>query len=87
MKGLLGLSSETWRRAQVFVGFYQSLDKVMQGNAVAMFHWLRRHHEALGSAPFYLIVDEGRLDFFRVPAGNRSLDAFIMGSILANKSG
>ena len=62
IRALLEPNSKAWKRAQVFVGFYQSLDKVMQGNAVDMCHWLRRHNEALGNAPFYLIVDEGRLD-------------------------
>ncbi|NNG13898.1 MAG: hypothetical protein HKM22_01910 [Gammaproteobacteria bacterium] len=31
-------------------------------NEVAMCNWLRRHNDALGNAPFYLIVDEGRLE-------------------------
>ncbi len=26
-----------------------------------MINWLRREHKALGSSPFYLIIDEGRL--------------------------
>lgn len=30
----------------------------MQGNEVAMCNWLRRHNEAFGNAPFYLIVEE-----------------------------
>lgn len=59
IKGLLEAGSEAWRRAQVFVGFYQSLDKVMQANAVGLCHGLRRYNEVLGNAPFYLIVDKG----------------------------
>lgn len=42
--------------------FYHTLDAVIQGNEVAMNNWLRRHNETLGNAPFYLVVDEGRLE-------------------------
>ena len=62
VRALLEPGSVAWAQAQVFVRFYQVLDGAMQGNEVAMCNWLRRHNEALGNAPFYLIVDEGRLD-------------------------
>lgn len=50
-----------YRNGELFVRLYQALYDRMAGDGVQMVHWLRRHDRALGNAPFYLIVDEGRL--------------------------
>jgi len=59
---LLEEGSEAWRQGELFVRFYQVLDDLMAGEEPRMIHWFRREHAALGNSPFYLIVDEGRLD-------------------------
>lgn len=50
-----------WEQALLFVRFYQALFNAMGGDGVAMRHWLRVEHRALGGVPHLLIVDEGRL--------------------------
>ncbi|WP_303905928.1 antitoxin Xre/MbcA/ParS toxin-binding domain-containing protein [Thiohalomonas denitrificans] len=58
---LLEEGTKAWREAVLFVRFYQLLDERMAGDEARMVNWLRREQEALGSSPFYLIIDEGRL--------------------------
>ncbi len=53
--------SYAYQQGELFVRLYQALYDRMAGESVQMIHWLRRHDNSLGNAPFYLIVDEGRL--------------------------
>jgi hypothetical protein len=58
---LLVQGSEAWRQAVLFVRFYQALFDRMAGEEARMVNWMRREHESLGSSPFYLMVDAGRM--------------------------
>ncbi len=58
---LLEEGTEAWDKGVLFVRFYQALYDAMDGEEASMVHWLRREHKALGTSPFYRIVDEGRL--------------------------
>lgn len=58
---LLEEGTEAWRQGVLFVRFYQALYDEMAGEEARMVHWLRREHQAFGTSPFYLIVDNGRL--------------------------
>ncbi len=53
--------TEAWQQALLFVRFYQALFVSMQGDGVAMRHWLRVEHAGLGGVPHLLIVDADRL--------------------------
>lgn len=53
--------SEAWTRARLFVRFYRLLYRRMQGDGVAMRHWLRIEQPQLADVPHRLIVDEARL--------------------------
>jgi hypothetical protein len=53
--------TEAWEQALLFVRFYRALYTSMDGDGVAMRHWLRVEHAALGGIPHLLIVDEDRL--------------------------
>jgi hypothetical protein len=53
--------TEAWEQALLFVRFYRALYTSMDGDGVAMRHWLRVEHTALGGVPHLLIVDEDRL--------------------------
>ena len=48
-------------QAQLFVRFYQGLYERIQGDGVAMRHWMRVENKPLGGVPHLLIVDENRL--------------------------
>jgi hypothetical protein len=50
-----------WEQALLFVRFYRALYTRMNGDGVAMRHWLRVADEELGGVPHLLIVDAGRL--------------------------
>lgn len=50
-----------WEQALLFIRFYRALYTALQGDGVAMRHWLRVEHEILGGIPHRLIVDEDRL--------------------------
>ena len=50
-----------WEQALLFVRLYRALFNTMDGDGVAMRHWLRVEHQALGGVPHLLIVDEDRL--------------------------
>ena len=53
--------TEAWQQALLFVRLYRALYASMDGDGVAMRHWLRVEHAALGGVPHRLIVDEDRL--------------------------
>lgn len=59
---LLEPGSVAAQRGRAFVRLYQMLFDLCEGERAKMVHWLRRDHPELGSSPFLLIVDEGRLD-------------------------
>lgn len=59
---LLEEGTPAWQQGMLFVQFYQALYDRMEGEGAKMVHWLRREHRELGNSPFYLIVDEGRLE-------------------------
>lgn len=59
---LLEEGTQAWQQGMLFVRFYQALYDLMNGEEAQMIHWLRREHRELGNSPFYLIVDEGRLE-------------------------
>ena len=54
--------TDSWVRAEQFVRIYQLLYRRMQGDGVAMRHWLRVEQPRLDGIPHRLLVDEGRLD-------------------------
>lgn len=58
-----------WSRATGFVRFSRLLFDRMQGDGVAMRHWLRAEGAALVGIPYRMLVDENRmnklLDFLR----------------------
>jgi hypothetical protein len=60
-RSVLEPGTDAYRQGVLFVRLYQALYERMAGDSVQMIHWLRRPHKALGNAPFYLIIDEGRL--------------------------
>lgn len=51
-----------WDQAQLFARFYRGLYERMQGDGVAMRHWLRVENKTLQGTPHLLMVDENRLD-------------------------
>ncbi len=51
-----------WMQALKWVQLYERLYAHCRGEEVAMCHWLRRRHDALGDIPLYVMVDEGRID-------------------------
>lgn len=54
--------TDSWRRAIMFVRCYQLLYRRMEGDGVAMRHWLRIEDSDLGGVPHLLLVDDGRLE-------------------------
>ena len=58
---LLEPATRSWEQAQLFVRFYRGLYARMDGDGVAMRHWLRVENRALQGIPHLLIVDENRL--------------------------
>lgn len=59
---LLLPGSAAWEQGVLFVRLYQALYDRTAGDGPRMVHWLRAENPALGSSPFLLMVDEGRLD-------------------------
>ena len=51
----------SWDQAQLFVRFLQGLYQQMNGDGVAMRHWLRVENRALKGVPHLLLVDDDRL--------------------------
>lgn len=54
-------ATQAWTRARLFVRFYQLLYRHMDGDGVAMRHWLRVEQQQLAGMPHRLIVDDARL--------------------------
>lgn len=50
-----------WQQALLFVRFYRLLYDRMDGDGVAMRHWLRVENARLGGVPHLMIVDDDRL--------------------------
>lgn len=57
----LEAGTEAWEQALLFVRFYRALYARMDGDGVAMRHWLRVVDAELGGVPHLLIVDADRL--------------------------
>jgi hypothetical protein len=51
-----------WTQGVLFIRFYQTLYDRMEGDGVRMIHWLRANKGDLDNSPFYLMVDEGKLE-------------------------
>jgi hypothetical protein len=49
-------------RPQAFICCYNLLYDAQRGNEVVMNNWLGQHNDALVNAPFFLIVENGRLE-------------------------
>jgi len=60
-KQCLQPGTDAWRRALLFVHFYRLLFKQMNGDGIAMRHWLRIDNRQLEGVPHLLIVDDDRL--------------------------
>ena len=58
---VLATGTQSWDQAQLFVRFYQVLYQRMNGDGVAMRHWMRVESKALKGVPHLLIVDDDRL--------------------------
>lgn len=58
----LETGTEHWQQALLLVRFYRLLYDRMNGDGVAMRHWLRVENEGLGGVPHLLIVDDDRLE-------------------------
>jgi len=54
--------TDAWMRAQLFLRCYRALFAHMDGDGVAMRHWLRVQQPGLGGVPHLLMVDDDRLD-------------------------
>ena len=48
----------SWTQARLFVRFYQGLYARMNGDGVAMRHWLRVENATLAGVPHLLFVEE-----------------------------
>jgi len=62
-KTCLEPSAPAWHQAELFVRFYHALYEMMQGDGVAMRHWLRIDQKAVGGIPHRLIVDDDRMEY------------------------
>ncbi len=58
---LLEPNSLAWQQAVLFIQFYQTLYDYLQGDEVAIYHWLRAENRKLKGVPLMLIVDEDKL--------------------------
>ena len=61
-KQFIEVDSEAGNKAGLLVRFYNLLYDRYSGDEALMCHWLRRHDDNLSAAPFYLIVDEHKLE-------------------------
>jgi len=59
---LLEPGTEPWRCARRWVWLYDLLHRHLQGDGVAMVHWLRVDHPGLDATPHRLLVDAGQLE-------------------------
>jgi len=53
--------TDAWRQAQLLVRCYRALFEHLNGDGVAMRHWLRVPQSGLGGVPHLLLVDDDRL--------------------------
>lgn len=60
-RNYLEAGSSTWRQALLLRSSYQLLYNWLEGDSVAMNHWLRKSHPDLKPSPFLLMVDHGGL--------------------------
>jgi hypothetical protein len=60
-KWCLQPGSHAWCQAQQLVRLQQRLYALLQGDGVAMVHWLHVTLPTLGATPHRLLVDEGRM--------------------------
>ncbi|MCW8855366.1 MAG: hypothetical protein OQK76_05535 [Gammaproteobacteria bacterium] len=59
---VIDINSEAGERAVLLVKFFNLLYDRCLGDEVKMCHWLRRYDKDLSASPFYLIVDEHKLE-------------------------
>jgi hypothetical protein len=62
LQTLLRDDGDVRRQSENFVCFYRLLEQSLAHDSVAMVHWFRKQHAALGTTPFLAVVDEARLD-------------------------
>lgn len=55
--------SPAWQRARLLVRLYQWLYQRMEGDAIAMYRWLRVNDPQLKGVPLLLIVDDDRIEW------------------------
>ncbi|WP_455205509.1 hypothetical protein [Kaarinaea lacus] len=60
-KELIQPDGKSWNQAVLFVRFYQALYRALDGDEVAIYHWLRAENDLLGGVPLMLIVDHDQL--------------------------
>ena len=53
--------TEAWSQAVLFINMYHQLFDYFEGDAVAMYHWMRAHNKQLNGTPHFLIVDDNKL--------------------------
>ena len=53
--------TRAWNQAVLLVETYNLLFDYFEGDAVAMYHWMRASNRLLGGTPHFLIVDDGKL--------------------------
>ena len=61
-KQFIVMDSEAGKKASLLVRLYNLLYDRFSGDEALMCHWFRRHDDGLSGAPFYLIVDEHKLE-------------------------
>lgn len=59
----LEIDSAAWQRARLLVRLYQWLYRQLEGDAIAMYRWLRIHNSQLKGVPLLLIVDDDRIEW------------------------
>ena len=59
---LLEQDSVAWQQARRFVRFYALLVDRLDGDEVAMYHWLRARNSLLKSEPLLMLVDHDQLE-------------------------
>lgn len=58
---LLQADTDAWQRARDWVWLYDLLHQHLDGDGVAMVHWLRVGHPGLHESPHRLLVDAGEM--------------------------
>ncbi|MCW9024604.1 MAG: hypothetical protein OQK73_07960 [Gammaproteobacteria bacterium] len=54
-------NSWAWEQGKLYIELYNELFKKLNGDEVAMYHWLRKKHSLMGDSPLMLMVDERKL--------------------------